>query len=108
MDTNELVPEESSSFEQYFLNQNQLATNRKLATILLMLADFENLMWTDGNSTTIIAPEMFIKRTSPYSEYSGKKGWRKKLIVSKQEIAKEMTRRSPHAKVNKKTKPLIN
>ena len=93
-------------FELYFLNQSQLPPNRKLAVIILMVADSKNLMFIDDGSTHVITPESFVRDTSPYPEYLGKKGWRKKLIVTKLEIRKEINCRCPTAKTNVSNKSI--
>ena len=67
----------------------------------MMVADSENLMAIEGDSSSsIVTPELFVKNTRPYSDHLVKKRWKKKLLVSKQEIGKEINRRCNSAKVN--------
>ena len=68
-------PVNSPPFETYYRNQSELPTNRKMAVIVMMVADSENLMAIEGDSSSsIVTPELFAKNTRPYSNHLVKKG----------------------------------
>ena len=88
----------SVEFAAFYNDQSILTPKEKMAYIIMLMCDFDNVMLMEDDKHT--TPEEYANKTFPYSEFIKTTGWKSKLILSKKIIAKEICRRKPTAKTN--------
>ena len=93
-----LAPSEYSIF---YNDQSRITPKEKMAYIIMLMCNFENLMLTHKDDHT--TPDYYTNNKLPYSEFINTPGWKSKLIASKKVIPNEIRCQKPHAKTNYKT-----
>jgi hypothetical protein len=107
------------AFQAYYTDATQLTPVKKISYLLMMAADLANQQLLEEYNTKMadgtaefeprpemITPEKFVKATEPFNNLLSRRGFTKRLIVSKDVILDEYLRRNPTGKVNKKNTPV--